>query len=311
MKTFKNIILVLSTGYIFFLYSELLFWARVRPGDSFGEWAITWLAYSLMAFVFLLIVSYFRVKNIWALFLAGAVFGWLGEGVIVQTTYEMLPLSISFTALAWHALITVWIGWYAVHKSLHSTHPFSTLKLCVVIGLCYGMWAIMWWLEPDGGVSSILEFGMFSFIATILSIPAYWLADWSSSENFRPTRWINIFILSLFVLIFFLVVVPTNTLALIILPILLGLAYLGLRWNRINEENGSLLNKFNQPVSVWKYFSLLAIPFVSAPFYALATFLNLQWHTNWILYLITTPLGFILFAISLVKLWRMRKTITS
>ncbi|HMR98436.1 MAG TPA: hypothetical protein PKE62_04200 [Anaerolineales bacterium] len=308
MKTFKNIVLTLSTGYIFFLFSELLFWARKRPGDSLGEWTITWLAYSLMAFVFLLIVSYFKVNNIWALFLAGAVFGWLGEGIVVQTTYESLPLSISFTALAWHALITVWIGWYGIRRSLHASNPFSTLKLSLTIGLCYGLWAIMWWLEPDGGVSSIAEFATFSFVAATLAILAYWLADWSSSESFRPNRWVSVVIVSMFALMFFFVAVPIVPLAIIILPILLGLAYLGLRWNRLTEAKGSMLTGFNNPVSAWKYLSLLGIPAAGVSFYALAASLNLQWQTNWILYLITTPLGFILFGVSMYKL-RKRKSI--
>jgi len=309
MKTFKNIVLTLSTGYILFLYSELLFWARIRPGDSLGEWAMTWLAYSLMGFVFLLLVSYFKVKNIWALFLAGAVFGWLGEGIVVQTTYESLPLSISFTALAWHALITVWIGWYAIRKSLHASNPFSTLKLSLTIGLCYGLWAIMWWLDPDGGVSTIAEFAKLSFASTIFAIPAYWLADWSSSESFRPNRWASIAIVGLFALMFLFVVVPSNPLTIIILPILLGLAYLGLRWNRSSEEDGSMLIDFNVPAPAWKYLSLLGIPAAGVSFYALAASLQLQWQTNWVLYLITTPLGFILFGMSLYKI-RKRKSIS-
>ena len=307
MKTFKNIVLTLSTGYILFLYSELLFWARNRPGDSLGEWAMTWLAYSLMGFVFLLIVSYFKVNNIWSLFLAGAVFGWLGEGIVVQTTYESLPLSISFTALAWHALITVWIGWYAIRKSLHASNPFSTLKLSLTIGLCYGLWAIMWWLEPDGGVSSVAEFAAFSFASAILAIPAYWLADWSSSEPFRPNRWVSAAVVGMFAFMFFFIVVPSNPLTIIILPTLLGLAYLGLRWNRASEEDGSMLTDFSVPAPVWKYLSLLGIPAAGVSFYALAASLQLQWQTNWVLYLITTPLGFILFGMSLYKL-RKRKT---
>lgn len=311
MKTFKNIVLTLSTGYILFLYSELLFWARIRPGDSLGEWAMTWLAYSLMGFVFLLIVSRFRVKSIWALFLAGAVFGWLGEGIVVQTTYESLPLSISFTALAWHALITVWIGWYAIRKSLRGSNPFSTLKLSLAIGLCYGLWAIMWWLEPDGGVSSVAEFATFSFSAGILAIPAYWLADWSSSESFRPNRWASIAIVGLFAFMFLFVVVPSNPLTIIILPILLGLAYLGLRWNRLSEDDGSMLTDFSVSAPVWRYLSLLGIPAAGVSFYALASFLNLQWQTNWIVYLITTPLGFILFGMSLYKLRKRKSALVS
>ena len=103
----KQILGVLATGYILFYYSELVFWARAKPTDSLPNWISTWLAYSLLAFVFLAIVARFRVHTIWALFLAGAVFGWMTEGIVVQTTYEDLPLSLSFTGLAWHALISI------------------------------------------------------------------------------------------------------------------------------------------------------------------------------------------------------------
>ena len=75
MGILKNILLVFSTGYIFVYFSEHLFWSRIHPGDSFKDWFDAWMIYSLMAFVFLVLVTYFRVKNIWALFLAGAAFG--------------------------------------------------------------------------------------------------------------------------------------------------------------------------------------------------------------------------------------------
>ncbi len=111
MKSGHYFILVIATGFIFFYFSEQLFWARPRPGDSPGGWLATWMAYSALAFIFLVILNHFRVSSIWVVFLAGAAFGWITEGVVVQTTYESLPLSISFTGLAWHALITVlWAG---------------------------------------------------------------------------------------------------------------------------------------------------------------------------------------------------------
>jgi hypothetical protein len=203
MRTFKNLLLVLSTGYIFVYFSERLFWARPRPEDSLGEWLGNWIVYSLLAFVFLNLVVHFRVKNIWGLFLAGAAFGWLVEGVIVQTTYESLPLSISFTGLAWHALITVWVGWYALPKSFTSYGRLSTLKLSVVIGICYGVWAISWWLEPDGGVASLTEFAGYSLVTTLLVILAYWLANWSASEPFQPACWVTLSISGLLVFYFF------------------------------------------------------------------------------------------------------------
>jgi hypothetical protein len=306
----KNILQVLSTGYIFVYFSEHLFWSRIRPGDSFKDWFGAWIVYSLMAFVFLVLVSHFRVKNIWALFLAGAAFGWMGEGIVVQTAYDMLPLSISFTGLAWHALLTVWVGWYVIRKSLLFSDTWSILKLAAVIGIFYSLWAISWWLEPGGGVSSIPEFATFSFITTALVIFAYWLANWSSSETFVFNRWSIIFVSGVFALYFCFITVPTAPLALMILPILFGLVYLGLRQNRLDEDEGSLLDALRGHVSIWKYISLLALPVISVLLYTIALSLNLQWHTNWVFYMITTSLGFILFGISLYKLLR-KKSVTS
>lgn len=310
MRILKNFFLVLSTGYIFVYFSELLFWSRVRPDDSLQNWVSTWIAYSLMAFVFLVLVTYFRIKNKWALFLAGAMFGWIGEGIVVQTAYDALPLSISFTGLAWHALLTVWIGWYMIRKTQRFSNTWAVLKLASAIGFIYGLWAINWWLEPDGGVSSVPEFAVFSFITTVLVIFAYWLANWSSTESFVISRWVILGITVLFGLYFFFITLPIAPFAALILPTLFGLIYLGLRQNRLNEGEGSLLNTLGGHVPIWSYISLLAIPVIGVLVYAIAMWLNITWHTNWILYLITTPLGFILFGFSLYKLLRKKPEIS-
>jgi len=304
MKTFKNTLLVLTTGYICVFFSEHLFWARVRPDDSFMNWVSTWIAYSLMAFVFLHLVTYFRIANRWALFLAGAAFGWMAEGIIVQTTYESLPLSISFTGLAWHALITIWIGWYALRQRLSAPTPLPTLKLAITIGAGYGLWAISWWLEPDGGVATLGEFSAFTMTTSSLVILAFWLGNWSASEPFVPNRWVTRIIYGLFVLYFIFVAVPAMPVAVAILPILFGLVYLGLQKNRKTEQNDSLLIMLTHRASPLNYISLLAMPLTAVAVYVIALTLNLQWQTNWILYLITTPLGFILFGMSLFKTWR-------
>lgn len=304
VNTFKNILYILSTGYIFVFFSEHLFWAHVRADDSLKSWVSTWIAYSLMAFIFLRLVSYFRVKTIWALFLAGAVFGWLAEGVIVQTAYEMLPWSISFTGLAWHALITVWIGWYAVQKALLSSTVWSSIKLSSLIGVIYGIWAINWWVEPDGRVSSIAEFAIFTFTTATLVIFAYWLANLSSPTPMQWNRWVTLVIVMLFGVYFFLVTVPASPIAIAVLPILLGVAYWGLRQNRLNEDEGSLLETLTGRASLKNFLGLFGLPITSTLTYALAMSINLKAHTNWVFYLITTPLGLIVFAVSLYKLKR-------
>ncbi len=300
MQSVKNLLLVISTGYIFMYFSEHLFWARARPGDSLFGWLGAWAAYSLLAFIFLLIVSYFHIRAIWSLFLAGAVFGWLAEGLVVQTAYETLPLSISFTGLAWHALITVWVGWYLIRAALHSSPLAKLLQYSIFIGLAYGLWAISWWLEPDGGVSSILDFTIYSFSITGLVILAYWLADWSSTAPFAPAKWVVVLTALLFTLYFIFVTIPAAPIAAILLPLLLVLTYWGLNRSRQKGE-GSLADAAPRSIPVWKYAALLAIPASAAAVYGLAFTFHVQWHTNLILYLITTPAGFVLFVIGLYK----------
>ncbi len=304
MKTIKNILLVLSTGYIFVYFSEHMFWARARPEDSLNEWLAVWIAYSLAAFIFLHIITYFKVTNRWSLFLAGAIFGWAVEGIIVQTTYESLPLSISWTGLAWHALITIWIGWFAFRQRLLSPASFSTLKLSIFTGAGYGLWAITWWLEPDGGVATLGEFSMFVMTTSILVAIAYWLANWSAKEPFTPNHWVTRTVYGLFILYFLFIAVPAAPIASVILPILFGSALLGLHKNKQNELNDSQLINLPGNAHPFNYISLLALPLTAISVYALALAYNLQWQVNWIVYLITTPLGFILFFVSLYKIRR-------
>jgi len=305
MRVLKNLLLVLSTGYIFVYFSERLFWARPR-GDSPAESVATWLAYSLIAFSFLILVTHFRVKNLWALFLAGAVVGWLAEGVLVQTTYEALPLSLSWTGLAWHALFTVWIGWYALQRTLHAASAFSTLKWAAAVGFVSGVWAIMWWTEPapDGGITPLSGYAVHTLVTTLLLIVAYWLANWSASEPFAPNRWATILVAAAFLLYFLLVAVPAMPLAMLILPLLLALVYFGLQRNRRVESEGSFVDRFQGTVSWWRLLSLLALPLASMSVYALAFLLELRWQLLWVFYLVTTPLGFILFGVSLYRLWK-------
>ena len=303
MRILKPLIAILASGYILMYYSEILFWARIRPTDSLSDWLMTWLVYSFLAFAFLTVISRFRVATLWALFLAGAVFGWLAEGLIVQTAYESLPLSISFTGLAWHALISVWFGWYAVRRAL-SAGLGSTMILSAAAGLAYGLWAISWWLEPDGGQSPALEFAFFSLLTGLLLALAYWLYDRSMPASFTPGRAAQIAAALPFLLYFIFVTVPAAPLAAMILPVLFFLVYLALRRNRQIERQAEMLFSSRASFPAWRYLCLLALPVTASLFYASAYALGLQWRTNWILYLVTTPAGFVVFIISYIRILR-------
>ena len=88
----KRILLALLVGYVFVYFSETLFWARPLESITFPGILGTILVYAFSAYVFLTVVTWFRVRSLAALFLAGAVFGWFTEGVFVQTLYGELPI---------------------------------------------------------------------------------------------------------------------------------------------------------------------------------------------------------------------------
>jgi hypothetical protein len=305
MRILNPLLATLSAGYILMYYSEFLFWARTRPGDSFLGWLMTWLVYSFLAFAFLSVIARFRVSSFWGLFLAGAAFGWLAEGLVVQTTYENLPFSISFTGLAWHALISVGVGWYAVRRALPAGLG-HTAALSAAAGLAYGLWAISWWLEPEGGQSSLPAFALFSLATGLLLALAYWLYDRCMPVRFSPGRGVQIGVGGLFVLYFTFVTVPSSPIAALILPLLLGLVYLALRPIQREEGQAAMLFSLPSPYPAWMYLGLLVLPLTAILFYALAFYLHLRWHANWILYLVATPAGFIVFIISYLRLMRMK-----
>jgi hypothetical protein len=117
-------------------------------------------------------------------------------------------------------------------------------------------------------------------------------------------RWTTVVITTLFVLYFAFVTVPASPIAILVLPVLFGLAYWGLRQNRLVESEGSLLETLNGHAPFRNYLGLLGLPVTGTLVYALALSMDLKVHTNWILYLITTALGFVLFTIALYKLQR-------
>ena len=75
----------------------------VRSTDSFFGYAMTGVLYSYAAWLFLILVTHFNIKNKEALFLAGGFFGWTIEGVFVSTMFGVadmpFPLSIPVTGL--------------------------------------------------------------------------------------------------------------------------------------------------------------------------------------------------------------------
>jgi len=311
MTGLRSLILSLSTGAILLFFSELLFWARVRPGDSLVNWIQTWLAYSLLAFIFLAAVRHFRVRSLEALFLAGALVGWLGEGVLVQTMYDRFPLQISWTGLAWHSLISVCIGWHALLLALSSRDAWRTTAIAAGVGAFWGLWAIFWWLEEPAEIASTAAFAGFAFGATVVLALGYWAFARAGAGEFRPGRLSITIALGLLLVAFALGTVPAVPWALVVLPALLALVWVALEWNRAAETRPDILDRLGAerpPLSA--YLPLVSMPIVACGIYTLAFGLGLRWQTNWMVFLVTMPAGFVLFATAWLRLMRRKRPAT-
>ena len=286
-------------------FSEHLFWARARPGDTLANWAATWLAYSLLAFVFLSAVRHYRVRSLDALFVAGALVGWLGEGVVVQTLYDQFPLQISWTGLAWHSLISVCFGWFAMLCALASRSVWRTAALAAGAGAFWGWWAIFWWLEEPASVTPLLAFAAYAFATTGVLAVNYWAFSRLGVRDFAPGRGSILAATALLLLVFIVGTVPAVPMAVVVLPVLLALILVALTRNRAAEAERDLLTDLGaEKPPLRAYVPLGLIPVIATLIYALALGLGLRWPTNWLVYLVTMPAGFILFAVSWIRLMR-------
>jgi hypothetical protein len=126
--------------------SEPIFWGQ--PDQAYGEplgLLLTFAAYGVVVVAVVGVLERLATSTWLGVFLGGALLGWAIEGIVVTTTYEALPFSISFTGLAWHALISVAWGWVLLPRWL--TWGSRGLARLVVVGWLWGMWGA--WMSID------------------------------------------------------------------------------------------------------------------------------------------------------------------
>jgi len=307
----RKLVVVLATGYILFFYSERMFWSFLRPGDTLTDLLLTWVVYSLLAWVFLLLVRQCRIAAFSALFLAGAVFGWLAEGVIVDTMYgnadNPFPASVSFTGLAWHALISVGVGWYWQARVLTTGNLKKIGLFSVAVGLGWGLWAGWWPAELGKANTSLAGFAGHT-VAGFIPLFVAWLAlGMAGSEWFRPAKLELPVLLGLAALFFVGVRVPASPRsALILPPLLLACAY-GLRRNQSQQQRPDLLEAVVGHIRPRSCLPLLLMPLTAIIVYAPVAAWGVTLPTNWGLYVITMPLGFFFLFRSLWVLHRVKR----
>jgi hypothetical protein len=307
----QKLVVVMATGYILFFYSERMFWSFFRPGDKLAELLLTWVVYSLLAWVFLLLVRECRIGAFAALFLAGAVYGWLAEGVVVDTMYgnadNPFPASISFTGLAWHALISVGVGWYWQGRVLTAGKVKQIALFAVTLGMGWGLWAGWWPTELGREFTSLVAFAGHTVAVFVPLLLAWLVLGRVGPEWFRPGRFELPVLLAVVALFFLAVRVPATPRSILILPPLLLVCAYGLRRNHRQEQRPDLVEAFVGHIRLRSCLPLLFMPVTAIAVYAPVPIWELTVPTNWALYVVTMPLGFIFLIRSLWVLHRVRR----
>lgn len=147
----RKLCALVGLGAIFVTVSEFWFYPIDEEVSHIG----ILLAYSLLGYLFLLTLHYFRVTEFAGLYLAACLFGFLVEGAIVWYLYTELPVSIVWTSMAWHALITVCLGWYLVLRISKARWLWQSVYFAA-LGAGLGAWTtFMWYVDeaPDGDIS--------------------------------------------------------------------------------------------------------------------------------------------------------------
>lgn len=299
--------LSLATGYVFMFFAERVFWSRWRAGvDDAGSLLATWLLYSVAAAICLVAIRTFRVRSVWAMFLVGALLGWLVEGVFTMTFFGAdgipFPYTIAWTGLSWHALIVVVIGWYGLQLALLRSLA-STLLLSTALGVFWGVWSIFWDIEAPS--NTMAAFVIHGFAATALLIVAFKVFHVLRSRDF-DMWWIGRGSLAAVVLLYFccVTVVRFTWLALICLPPLFALIYLGLRYNAVIETRPDFLVAADQRVPWGRSLALLMMPFVASLIHEGCRVAGLSASTNLFVFALTLPAGFLGFLVSLWMVFR-------
>lgn len=296
----------LLLGYIFVYWSEMIFWSFWRPETTLIGYILAWVLYSFIAYVVLIVAEHYRVKTTAAYLLLGALFGWIDEGLFAMTLFGSgalpFPITISWTALAWHMLLSLGVGWLLTQRALSSSTK-QTLLLALGTGLFWGFWASAWYLETPPVITSPPTFFLFAFLTTCLFAAAHLLLPHFAAKPFHATRAEKILVVLLMLAFFGFITVPTVPLAAIVLPALTLILWLPLRRNRARESS-AIPHALQKIPTLRAGILVLIIPVTATFFYVALPGLSTFFPANLLVLIVSSVLGVVVFCVSWVKVWR-------
>lgn len=258
---------ILGAGIVLLVFSEYVFFNDAGPGPAvarppsalaaFASVAEAVLWYSLFALVFLAALSVSNARNLSALLLCGAVFGWVVEGTIIAVVHEAPPISFVWPSLSWHALVDVMLGWFALRVALRWSSLLARLAVFAAVGAMWGIWST--WVWPNGFVLTPAEFTGFAIAMAVLLTAGLALADIGGNAFRRLPRSVCAITFALALVLAVMTGLPFLpwSLGLFVLVAITALAL----WRQRNAGHGrDRLAVLDEPVPWTRYASLSALP---------------------------------------------------
>lgn len=316
MQLLKRLGLVFITAYILMFFSEFFFVnegivadlitaIQTQPANLLWTPLELLLFYGLPAYIFLTAISLFRGRTIWAIFLAGALYGWIVEGVLVWQMYEALPFTISWTPLGWHVIIDVLLGWYLVRRLLLKDRYGVTAVLAIALGAFWGLWATWYW--QDGRLIPPAEFALFALFTGGLWVLANGLPTPFIGQPFQPSKIEIGLLLAATAGLFALNILPLLPIALLVLPPLFIVTLFALKRNRKTEERADVIVALAGQPRRGQVALLGLMPLVAVVVYTAVYQSPLRLPLT---DLVAIPLmfaGFVLFLISFIQIFRRKQ----
>jgi hypothetical protein len=152
--------------------------------------------------------------------------------------------------------------------------------------------------------TSLGDFAVHTFAASVPLVFAWVLLGLAHSGWFQPAKGELPVLLGLVGLFFIGVRIPATPRSALILPPLLAVCAYGLLRNRIREQRTDLLEAVLGHIRPASCLLLFLMPLAAVVVYAPVAVWGWTLPTNWLLYLVTMPLGFFFLARSLWVLHR-------
>lgn len=299
---YRRIGLAFFTGCIFYALSEAVFWGRFDYIRQFWSELIPTLSvYSLAAYLFLWTLQSFRITNWAGVVLAGALYGWFIEGLVVQTMYDELPLSIIITAISWHAFITVYEGWYIPRRLIQERRLFPLFCHALVFGAFWGLWSVWWWIEA-GEVTPLPQYCLYAAITSLLYIGGLYGGGRIRLEAFPPPRIEGGVVLTICALYFGFISISANIHALWLFPICVGIVIFALMKNRQCAQSKHEEQEIHP--SLAQLSCLLAFPASAIGVYGYLLFNNMRIATGPAIYIASAIGGTLVFIQALYQAFR-------